>query len=115
AVSAGVIVTSKGLPASEVSVSLRVEGLLVNGPAEQKVKLPANGSVEVVWPIAAEAAGKAALTFTARAGDATDTVIVEREVEVPLSIESVALTGETAKAVAEKLGDLRSIRADVGE
>jgi alpha-2-macroglobulin len=43
-----------------------------------------------------------------------DQVTVPRDVKVPLSLEAVALYGDTEKAVAEKLGNLASMRSDTG-
>ncbi len=114
AVDAGIIVTSKGLAAQTVDVSLEVEGLTLQGDAKQRVSVPANGSTEVRFHLAAPKVGKAKLTFHARAPGGADDVAVVRDVKVPLSPEAVALYGDTAEAVAEKLGDLRGIRGDVG-
>jgi uncharacterized protein YfaS (alpha-2-macroglobulin family) len=45
----------------------------------------------------------------------SDAVQVTREVKVPLALEAVALSGDTKQATAERLGDLRAMRSDVGE
>jgi uncharacterized protein YfaS (alpha-2-macroglobulin family) len=113
-VDAGIVLTSKGMPASNVEVTLDAKGVVVNGDAKRVVALPANGSVEVRWPIASPTSGKASFTWTARAGKAVDEVRVEREVEVPLSPEAVALYGDTSQAAGERLGDLSAMRSDVG-
>ncbi len=111
---AGVILTSKGLAASEVEVGLVAVGAEVSGEATRRVLLPSNGSVEVRWAISTPHAGTAKFSFRARTKGASDDVAVTREIMVPASPEAVALYGETSSAVAEKLGDLRSIRADTG-
>lgn len=115
AINAGVILTSKNLPAQTVEVKLDAKGVVVTGEATQKVALPANGSVEVRWAIGAPSVGKAELAFHARAaGEARDDVTVKRDVSAPVSLEAVALYGETEKAVAEQLGDLKGMRSDIG-
>lgn len=112
-IEAGVILTSKGLPGGTVDVRLDVKGL-ESRDATKRVTLPANGSVEVKWTIAAPKAGQAEFAFKASMGGATDSVTVKREVAVPMSLEAVALYGETEHAIAEQLGDMRAIRSDVG-
>lgn len=114
AIEAGVIVTTKGLPAQRVEVKLDAKGVQVASEATKIVDVPANGSVEVRWPIVAPTAGPASFAFTARASGGSDAVTVPREVKVPLSLEAVALYGDTEAAVAEKLGDMRAMRTDAG-
>jgi uncharacterized protein YfaS (alpha-2-macroglobulin family) len=113
-IEAGVVLSSKGMPASNVEVQLTVEGATLSGEAKKMVALPANGSVEVRWPIASPKAGKASFLFRARAPGGADDVRVTREVSAPMVPEAVALYGETTDAVAEKLGDLSALRSDVG-
>ncbi len=76
--------------------------------------MPANGSVEVRFPFFAARTGDAKFTFTAKGGAEGDSVQVTRKIETPLSLEAVALYGETKSAVGEKLGDLKAMRDDVG-
>jgi uncharacterized protein YfaS (alpha-2-macroglobulin family) len=113
-IDAGVVISSKLGAAAQVDVSLAVEGAKVDGDSKKSVAVPAGGSVEVRWPISASTAGHATLTFRASAGGASDTVRVVREIESPMSLEAVALAGETTTASAERLGDLTQIRSDVG-
>jgi uncharacterized protein YfaS (alpha-2-macroglobulin family) len=56
----------------------------------------------------------AKLTFHARAGGESDAVEVQKRVDAPATMETVALEGETTTASAEKLGDLGALRDDVG-
>ncbi|HEX7665252.1 MAG TPA: alpha-2-macroglobulin family protein, partial [Polyangiaceae bacterium] len=113
-IDAGVVVTSKGIGATNVEVTAKVDGVVLNGPATKTIALPANGSVEVRFPFVATKAGSASFTFTAKAGSEGDSVQITRTVETPLSLEAVALYGETKDASGEKLGDLKSMRDDVG-
>ncbi len=117
-IEAGVVVTSKGLPAAQVEVAIAITGGAITGDAKRLVSVPANGSVEVRWPIATPASGRAELTFTVKAGEAHDEVKIARDVEVPLSPEAVALYGETRATgkteAVERLGDLGAMRSDVG-
>jgi uncharacterized protein YfaS (alpha-2-macroglobulin family) len=114
AVLAGVVLTTKGIGASSVQVAIDAQGVDLVGDATRSVVVPANGSVEVRWSMRAPRAGKASFAFRASAGKERDAVKVERDVELPLAPESVALYGETSDAIAEKLGDLSAIRPDVG-
>ena len=112
---AGVVLSSKGLPQTNVEVTAKVEGgLSLSGEAKRTVSLPANGNVEVRWPMVASRAGKAKWTFVARGAGERDAVEITRDISVPLSMESVALAGETTGAAGERLGDLRAMRDDVG-
>lgn len=114
-IEAGVVLTSKGLPRSRVDVEVAAEGLTVKGDAKKTVDLDAGGSVEVRFPMEAPRAGKAKVTFKASGGGDEDRVEITREVKVPLVMESAALYGDTTREAAEALGDLSSIRDDVGE
>lgn len=111
---AGVVLTSKGLPKSRVDVEIAAEGLTIKGDKKKSVELDASGSVEVRFPIEAPRAGKAKVSFRASGGGAEDRVEITREVKVPLVLEAAALYGDTTHEAAEKLGDLSSIRDDVG-
>lgn len=111
---AGVVLTSKGLPEGDVEVTIAAQGASVEGADRRVVRVPAGGSVEARWKVAFAAAGSSKLTFRARGMGQSDDVAVAREVKAPLSLEAVALYGETAEAVAEKLADLKQIRGDVG-
>jgi uncharacterized protein YfaS (alpha-2-macroglobulin family) len=111
---AGVIVSTKGLPASRVAVTLATEGLSVSGPATREVMVPAGGSVEVRWPMAAPRVGAAKLTFRASSGNAADAVEIAKRVDAPTTLEATALDGETRDAVAERIGKLDGLRDDVG-
>ncbi len=111
---AGVILTSKNLPAQSVEIRLDAKGVVVQGEPTRRVDLPANGSVEVRWSIGSPSAGKAELGFHARSQAARDDVVVKRDVQVPIAPEAVALYGDTETAVAERLGNLSAMRTDTG-
>lgn len=114
AIEAGVVLSSKGMPAANVEVTAAVTGAELQGDAKRVVALPANGSVEVRFGIRSPRAGKAKLSFRAKAGGESDAVEITRDVAVPLVMEAVALAGETEGAVGERLGDLSAMRDDVG-
>ncbi len=113
-IDAGVIITSKGMGAQNVEVNVAVEGIELRGDAKKMIALPADGSVEVRFPFIAAKSGTANFTFTAKAGGEGDSVQITREIETPLSMEAVALYGDTKSASGEKLGDLKAMRDDVG-
>jgi alpha-2-macroglobulin len=111
---AGVVVSTKGLASSKVTVTAAVEGLTMKGAATRDVQMPPGGSVEVRWELAAPRAGSAKLTFRASGGGAEDAVQVTKRVDVPTTLEAVELAGETQDAAEERLGKLDGIRDDVG-
>ncbi|HSC88490.1 MAG TPA: MG2 domain-containing protein, partial [Polyangiaceae bacterium] len=116
---AGLIVSAKEFGPARVEITMKVQGLGAQPTEEHRtVELPRNGSTEVRFPLAAALVGTARFEFDTRAssaaGPAQDKVIVERRVASPAQLEAVAMYGETQAAVAEKLGDLSSIRRDVG-
>jgi len=113
-IDAGIVLSSKGMGATNVEVTAAVEGVELKGETKRVVALPANGSVEVRFPFVASRTGTAKFTFTAKAGAEGDSVQITRNVESPASLEAVALYGETKGAVGEKLGDLSAMRDDVG-
>lgn len=111
---AGVVVSSKGLGATKVRVSLDAEGVEVLGPVVQEIELPADRPREVRFPLRAPAVGSAHLQFAVTGGRQRDAVEVRREIHSPATLEAVALYGETKSAAAEALGDLTALRKDVG-
>lgn len=112
--SASVVVSTHGLPAGEVEITAVTEGLALTADATRKVRLEPDVPAEVLFPVRADRAGPAKLTVVARAGAARDAMTLTREVVAPSVPESAAVDGETARAVAERLGDLSAIRPDYG-
>jgi alpha-2-macroglobulin len=111
---AGVVVSSKELANTAVNVALRTTGLVATGPAVKQVTLPRGRSVEVRFPVKATTSGPASLEFAVTGSGYQDKVLMKREVELPVSHETVAVYGETSGAAAVALGDLRSARPDSG-
>ncbi len=112
---AGVVVTSKGLGASDIEVTLAATGVSVDGDKLKRVHLATGESAEVRFPMMSDVVGNATFRFDVRGGGAKDAVEIKREVKAPLALEAVALYGQTQKETAEKLGDLAGIRNDTGE
>jgi hypothetical protein len=113
-IDAGIVVSTKGLPASHVTVKATVKGLVLDGANERAVDVPSGQSVEVRFPMHAEQVGDASLRFDVSAGADRDSVVVTRKVEAPGSAETVAVYGSTESAVTERLGDYSAIRHDTG-
>ncbi|MGC4090094.1 MAG: MG2 domain-containing protein [Polyangiaceae bacterium] len=111
---AGVVVSSKDLPSTNVNVELRATGLEASGPATSQVTLSRGRSVEVRFPVKATASGPASLEFVVTGAGQQDKVLAKRNVELPVSRETVAVYGETNAAAAVALGDLRNARPDSG-
>jgi hypothetical protein len=111
---AGVIVSSRDLEATPVDVTLEASGLKVVGPASRRVQVPKGGSVEVRFPVKAEAAGKATFEFAVSGAGEKDRVRVDRPVTLPVDLETASVYGQTTGAAAIALGDLKDARRDQG-
>lgn len=111
---AGVVVSSKDLPQTSVTVALRAKGIASAGPSVQRIVVPRGRSIEVRFPVKARTSGPASLEFDVEGGGQKDTVIAKRNVELPVTRETVAVYGETTGAAAVSLGDLSSIRPESG-
>ncbi len=118
ALEASVIVSSKapGPRAESMSVDVRldVKGLTLTGAPTRRVTMPRGGQTEVRFPVKAVTRGDAELTFEVRSGADADKVVMKRRVDLPLSVESAVLYGETSTDTAVALGDLSAIRKDYG-
>ncbi len=112
---ASIIVTSKSAVAGDIDVTAKLTGVSMSGDASQRVHVAPGESVEVRYPVVASRVGEATFRFDVKGAGETDSVTAVRKVTPPLPLEAVALYGATAEAAAEKLGDLRAIRDDVGE
>ncbi|WP_394824566.1 MG2 domain-containing protein [Pendulispora albinea] len=111
---AGVIISSKDLPNAVTDVTIKATGVQVVGQASRRVEVPKGGSVEVRFPVKATAPGEASFEFAVAGGGEKDRVLVKRAIELPLTVQSVSSYGETDKAAAVKLGDLKNVRTDQG-
>ncbi len=112
---AGVVISAKNFQPGQVTVQARATGITLVGDASRTVTLSRDQSLEVRFPFRAEAAGKASLRFDVSAGTEKDAVLVERRIDSPATLEAVALYGKSQDSVAEALGDLSTIRPDVGQ
>ncbi len=97
-----------------VAVRLDAKGITVVGPAARNVSMPRGGQLEVRFPVKATAAGEAVLTFDVKSGADADRVEMKRKIELPVSVESAVVYGETSDAASIALGDLASVRRDFG-
>lgn len=112
---ASVVVSSKATVTQEVEVTAQLAGVVLTGEKKKKVTVEPGKSVEVRFSAEAPRVGPATFEFHVGSGSESDSVRIERRVQIPLSLESVALYGQTNAASAEKLGDLSGIRDDTGE
>lgn len=101
-------------PPMNVSVNLRAKGLTVAGPTAKTISMPRGGQAEVRFPVKAPAAGEAVLDFEVKAGADSDRVELKRNIELPVSKESIAVYGETTGDAKINLGDLSTMRKDYG-
>ena len=112
---AGVVISAKNFQPGQVTVQARATGITLVGEASRTVSLDPDQSLEVRFPFRAESAGKASFRFDVGAGGEQDAVVVERRIDSPATLEAVALSGKSRDSVAEALGDLSTIRPDVGQ
>jgi len=112
---ASVVVTSKAQVKSDIDVTAKMAGVTMSGEATKTIALEPGASVEVRFPVTAPRVGAASFRFDVKGGGESDSVTMERKVAPPMALETVALYGATSEAAAEKLGDLKAIRSDVGE
>jgi uncharacterized protein YfaS (alpha-2-macroglobulin family) len=115
ALEAGVVVSAKNFEPGKVTVEAHVTGITLMGDASRSLTLARDESVEVRFPMRADVAGKASLRFDVSAGGEKDAVLVDRRIDSPATLEAVALYGKSEDSVAEALGDMSSIRPDVGK
>lgn len=113
-INAGVVVASKLPKKARVEVTAAAVGAAIVGESKRVIDIEPNASTEVRFVIEAKALGDAKLHFEAKSDLASDSVSVKRAVREPSAIEAVALYGEADPSSEERLGDLSSIRGDVG-
>ena len=114
---ASVILSTKGLGDTGVEVRAAAEGLILESPATRSIELRPEVPAELRFSVRAERSGPAKLAFRAATEGSkggTDAVELRREVVTPTSLEAATLYGDTDRAVAEELGNLRGIRDDQG-
>src|SRR4029079_13145766 len=80
----------------------------------QQLQLGVDGSAEARFELLAQAPGELKVRFAASMGSAQDQLEVTRAITAPLALEASALYGRTEATEAQALGDLASVRRDVG-
>jgi alpha-2-macroglobulin len=113
-VEAGVVVHSPGGKVKEAEVKADVQGLTLEGPALKKVSLPDGRPHEVRFRYRALAAGTAVFRFSISGGAEHDGLEQRIPVELPTSLEAVAVAGDTTDVRREALLPPQGMRADVG-
>jgi hypothetical protein len=115
---ASVVLSTKDLPPSDVTVAASARGIVPVGPARRAIRLEPERAAEVRFQFRADRAGPAKIAFDAAAPGAsppaTDGVELASEVVAPMLLEAASIHGDTREAIAEQLGDLAAIRGDVG-
>ena len=98
----------------DVTVQMQASGALA-GSGKTRLKIPALGHVPMRFPVSAPGTGKAHVSFAVTApGGLSDAVKIAEEVNVPATLETLVLSGESRGRVDEPLGDLSLARGDVG-
>jgi uncharacterized protein YfaS (alpha-2-macroglobulin family) len=113
-VEAGVVVHAPGGKVKEAEVKAEVQGLLLEGPALQKVSLPDGRPREVRFRYRAVAPGEAVFRFAVTGGGERDGLEQRIPVLLPTSLEAVAVAGDTSDVRHEALVPPSGMRTDVG-
>lgn len=111
---AAYVVATKGLGPSDVDVALKATGVAVEGPATLRVKVAPGAQVPVRFKVRVTNPGIAKLDAEAKGGGASDRVLLEKRIVLPVTPKSVAAYGETTGAAAIQLGKLEGLRPDQG-
>jgi alpha-2-macroglobulin len=111
---AGVVVHTHQSAAGEVTVKAEVQGLKLEGPAEQKVQVAEGAPKEVRFQFVAERAGTARFVFRAQKGSDSDGVEEKIPVELPVAMEAVATYGDTKERVLESISTPKDVLPDQG-
>ncbi len=117
AVSAGAVISSRLAGSNEIEFEIQSDGLDVIGESKKRISLGKDQSQEVRFLWKANRIGKARLRMSARAigqKQASDALSIERDIQLPLSLERVALYGQTTALASEKIGPLSDVRGDAG-
>jgi alpha-2-macroglobulin len=113
---AGVVVHSNtgGAIEAEVTVTAQVENALLQGPAQQKVRLADGKPREVRFGFVADKEGVATFRFRVSRGSDDDGVEQRIPIELAVGLEAVATYGDTTELRTEGLAPPKNARADVG-
>jgi alpha-2-macroglobulin len=109
-----VVVHSPGGKVKEAQVKAEVEGLALEGPSLQKVSLPDSRPREVRFRYRAVAPGEAVFRFAVSGASERDGLEQRIPVQLPTSLEAVAVAGDTADVRREALLPPQGVRSDVG-
>lgn len=110
---AGVIVTSKGAH-GPFEISAISDGLAFQEEPRRSIHITPGQSQEVRFKAIAPRAGKIKIRFDVKGEGQNDSVELLREVKIPTLLEASALYGDTIDSTGERIGDLSSLREDVG-
>ncbi len=110
--SAGVIVHAQ--QAGDVKVKVDAQGLALDGPPEQTVRVEAGRAREVRFSFAAKSPGTARLRFEVIGGGERDGVEHLLPVVLPMVMETVAATGDTDGKREEALAPPAGVYPGVG-
>lgn len=108
------LVSSLSKKSLDVRVSLGTKGAKQDTAQAQGTFVEAARTGRIDFLATAGAVGKLAFDFSGKAEGLSDRVLVDRTVQSPARIETVAAYGKTTDAAAERLGSLEELRPDVG-
>ncbi|HVO30580.1 MAG TPA: alpha-2-macroglobulin family protein, partial [bacterium] len=111
---AGIVVHSPGAKVKDVQVTAEVKGLTLDGPATDTIAMGDGKPKEVRFKFKAESPGTATLTFRVSGGGEKDAVEQKIPVQLPVSMEAVAVYGDTKDKRTEGLVPPGGVRTDVG-
>ncbi|MCK4516358.1 MAG: hypothetical protein KAU31_13935, partial [Spirochaetaceae bacterium] len=91
----GVILSNIGSEPIDISVSLEVSGLVIEGSSSRSVTVGGSESLEVPFTIVATEKGSAELVFTVRSDVLSEQLVAQLEVVQPRVVEAFTVTGRT--------------------
>lgn len=116
---AGVVVTTKqsdpiGKNIDQVIVNASAQGLQLEGKPQRTIRMNDGKAKEVRFTFKALQAGVATLRFTVEGGGVKDGLELKLPVQVPVSMEAVAVYGETKDKAVEGIVPPSGVMAGVG-
>lgn len=100
---AGVVINNNSDRKGRVTVSFQATGIkMTSNERTSQVMLGPGESKEILFPVEADKAGRAALSFRALMDQDSDGLEVSIPVEMPRPTETVALAGETSDPIREE-------------
>ncbi|MBK9263807.1 MAG: Ig-like domain-containing protein [Polyangiaceae bacterium] len=115
---ASVVLSTIDLPDGKATIAANAKGLFFRDSGRKVVDVGPDAPVEVKFPLRADRIGNVAFSVDASYASGrqshSDNVDLQHQVLSPALLETVAVSGETSRAIAERIANLPGIRSDAG-